>query len=69
MSEITEAIARIQALRDEIHVPGFDEDEDDPWAETADSEDYGRYMAYENALDILQLIAHGITPEQGSPDA
>lgn len=66
MSEITEAIVRIQALRDEIHVPGFEEDEDNPWTETADSEEYGRYMAYENVLDILQILAHGGTPAQGA---
>jgi hypothetical protein len=66
MSDFREAIETIQALRDEIHVPGFDEDEETEARDLMDSEDYGRYMAYENVLDILQLLAHGVTPEQGS---
>lgn len=60
--ELVEAIARIQRLRDaEQELLDLDETLDE-------GETIGAVRAYDAALDILQLLAHGVTPEQGAPE-
>lgn len=63
-----DVIQRIQNMRDEFNVPPADNEQTrEDFVTQMDSEDYGRYQALGNVLDVLYLMAKGIEPAQGDP--
>lgn len=77
METLREAIERIQRMRDEASayfeendVPGGWLDEHGSWkdweSEAEGSAAEAEVQTLDRVLDVLQALAHGLTPEQGS---